>query len=175
MTIEPKAELLVLDRIFGEVRVPEVMIGTNVVHLPTVKTHVYTTMTGAMKNAFGGLLRENRHCGRRDRDPALRPPGARDAMKFAFPMPHMVRLKAMAQPWEAGVTGADQTRIARRAEELGYDMIGMPEHLIIPSEHVDLSGPHYFHAAAAQGYFAGATSGSASTPASRSFRCSTRS
>ena len=59
--IEPKAKLLVLDRIFGEVRVPEIMIGSNVVHLPTVKTHVYTTMTGAMKNAFGGLLRENRH------------------------------------------------------------------------------------------------------------------
>ena len=59
--IEPKAKLLVLDRIFGEVRVPKVMIGCNVVHLPTVKTHVYTTMTGAMKNAFGGLLRENRH------------------------------------------------------------------------------------------------------------------
>jgi uncharacterized protein (DUF362 family) len=61
VTIEPKAKLLVLDRIFGQVRVPEVMIGTNVLHLPTVKTHVYTTMTGAMKNAFGGLLRENRH------------------------------------------------------------------------------------------------------------------
>ncbi len=59
--IEPKAKLLVLDRLFGEVRVPEVMIGSNIVHLPTVKTHVYTTMTGAMKNAFGGLLRENRH------------------------------------------------------------------------------------------------------------------
>jgi uncharacterized protein (DUF362 family) len=58
---EPKSKLLVLDRIFGEVRVPEIMIGSNVVHLPTVKTHVYTTMTGAMKNAFGGLLRENRH------------------------------------------------------------------------------------------------------------------
>ena len=37
------------------------MIGTNIVHLPTVKTHVYTTMTGAMKNAFGGLLKDNRH------------------------------------------------------------------------------------------------------------------
>jgi uncharacterized protein (DUF362 family) len=59
--IEPKAKLLVLDRIFGQVRVPEVMIGSNIVHLPTVKTHVYTTMTGALKNAFGGLLRENRH------------------------------------------------------------------------------------------------------------------
>ncbi len=59
--IEPKGKLLVLDRIFGQVRVPEVMLGSNIVHLPTVKTHVYTTMTGAMKNAFGGLLRENRH------------------------------------------------------------------------------------------------------------------
>jgi uncharacterized protein (DUF362 family) len=59
--VEPRASLLVLDRIFGEVRVPELLIGSNIVHLPTVKTHVYTTMTGAMKNAFGGLLRENRH------------------------------------------------------------------------------------------------------------------
>ncbi len=58
---EPKAPLLVLPRIFGEVRVPEVLIGSNIVHLPTVKTHVYTTMTGAMKNAFGGLLKDNRH------------------------------------------------------------------------------------------------------------------
>jgi uncharacterized protein (DUF362 family) len=59
--IQTKSELLVLKRIFGEVRVPEVLIGSNIVHLPTVKTHVYTTMTGAMKNAFGGLLREHRH------------------------------------------------------------------------------------------------------------------
>ncbi|MGH7534186.1 MAG: DUF362 domain-containing protein, partial [Gemmatimonadales bacterium] len=59
--IEPKTPLLVLPRIFGEVLVPEVMIGTNIVHLPTVKTHVYTTMTGAIKNAFGGLLKNNRH------------------------------------------------------------------------------------------------------------------
>jgi uncharacterized protein (DUF362 family) len=61
VAIEPKAKLLVLDRLFGRVRVPKLMIGSNIVHLPTVKTHVYTTMTGAMKNAFGGLLRENRH------------------------------------------------------------------------------------------------------------------
>lgn len=78
-------------------------------------------------------------------------------MKFAFAMPHLIRLKAMTQPWEASVTGADQTRLARRADELGYDMISTPEHFIIPNEHVELSGPHHFHAAAAQGYFAGAT------------------
>src|SRR4029079_4599130 len=35
--------------------------GTNIVHLPTLKTHVFTTMTGAMKNAFGGLLNNRRH------------------------------------------------------------------------------------------------------------------
>jgi LPXTG-motif cell wall-anchored protein len=33
----------------------------NMVHLPTVKTHVFTTITGAMKNAFGGLIGRNRH------------------------------------------------------------------------------------------------------------------
>jgi probable F420-dependent oxidoreductase len=78
-------------------------------------------------------------------------------MKFAFAVPHLLRLKAGTQPWEASVTGADQTRIAVRADELGYDMISSPEHFIIPNEHVELSGPHYFHSAAAQGYFAGAT------------------
>ena len=78
-------------------------------------------------------------------------------MKFAFPMPHMLRLKATAQLWEASVDGAQQTRLAKKAEVLGYDMIAVPEHHIIPREHVELSGPHYFHAAAAMAYFAGAT------------------
>jgi uncharacterized protein (DUF362 family) len=41
--------------------IPARLIGENIIHLPTVKTHVFTTMTGAMKNAFGGLLNEHRH------------------------------------------------------------------------------------------------------------------
>src|SRR3990172_1108452 len=41
--------------------VPRRFIGENIIHLPTIKTHVFTTMTGAMKNAFGGLLNEHRH------------------------------------------------------------------------------------------------------------------
>ena len=72
-------------------------------------------------------------------------------------MPHMLRLKATCMPWEAAVTGADQTRLAKWAEKLGYCMIAVPEHHIIPQEHVDLSGPHYFHAFTAMAYFAGAT------------------
>ena len=41
--------------------IPKRFPGENIVHLPTVKTHVFTTTTGAMKNAFGGLLNEQRH------------------------------------------------------------------------------------------------------------------
>lgn len=58
----PQAELLALHRVFPEgIRLPDFFFGRNVVHLPTVKTHSYTTMTGALKNAFGGLLNSRRH------------------------------------------------------------------------------------------------------------------
>ncbi len=59
---EPKARMLVLDKIFPEgIHVPDFFFGKNIVHLPTVKCHIYTTTTGAMKNAFGGLLNTRRH------------------------------------------------------------------------------------------------------------------
>ena len=61
---KPKSKMIVLDRIYsdsGGIRIPKFLVGKNAVHLPTVKTHVFTTITGAMKNAFGGLLNENRH------------------------------------------------------------------------------------------------------------------
>ena len=59
---KPKTEMLVLHDIFPEgIQIPESFAGTNIVHLPTMKTHVFTTMTGAMKNAFGGLLHRKRH------------------------------------------------------------------------------------------------------------------
>lgn len=59
---EPKRPFLVLDKIYPEgVEIPQAFIGKNIVHLPTVKTHVFTTITGAMKNAFGGLLHRKRH------------------------------------------------------------------------------------------------------------------
>jgi uncharacterized protein (DUF362 family) len=59
---QPKAKMLVLDKIYPDgILIPEIFMGKNVVHLPTMKTHVFTTMTGAMKNAFGGLLNRKRH------------------------------------------------------------------------------------------------------------------
>ena len=59
---QPKGEMLVLDKIFPDgIYLPEMLIGKNIIHLPTLKTHVFTTITGAMKNAFGGLLHFRRH------------------------------------------------------------------------------------------------------------------
>ncbi len=59
---QPKEPFLVLDKIYPEgVTIPELLIGNNIIQLPTVKTHVFTTITGAMKNAFGGLLGRKRH------------------------------------------------------------------------------------------------------------------
>ena len=59
---QPKKPFLVLDKVYPQgVFIPQALVGMNMIHLPTVKTHVFTTITGAMKNAFGGLLHRNRH------------------------------------------------------------------------------------------------------------------
>jgi len=59
---QPKKPLLVLDKVYPEgVFIPKALVGMNIIQLPTVKTHVFTTITGAMKNAFGGLLHRERH------------------------------------------------------------------------------------------------------------------
>lgn len=58
----PRARMLALDEVYPEgIEIPDYFLGKNVVHLPTVKCHIYTTTTGAMKNAFGGLLTKHRH------------------------------------------------------------------------------------------------------------------
>src|SRR5579871_6738192 len=59
---QPTARMRVLNNIFPEgIYVPDFFFDKNIVHLPTVKCHIYTTTTGAMKNAFGGLLNTRRH------------------------------------------------------------------------------------------------------------------
>ena len=58
---KPKAEMLAMYDIFDEILIPKMFIGSNIIHLPTIKTHGHTTTTGAMKNAFGGLIPKYRH------------------------------------------------------------------------------------------------------------------
>ncbi|MFH1687693.1 MAG: DUF362 domain-containing protein [bacterium] len=55
-------ELLKLNHIFPEgIQIPKMYIGKQIIHLPTVKTHGHSITTGAIKNSFGGLLKEVRH------------------------------------------------------------------------------------------------------------------
>jgi hypothetical protein len=57
-----KAPLLKLNDIFPEgIEIPKMYVGRNVLHAPTVKVHGHSQTTGAIKNAFGGLLKEVRH------------------------------------------------------------------------------------------------------------------
>ncbi|MFH1130997.1 MAG: DUF362 domain-containing protein [Pseudomonadota bacterium] len=56
------SKFLVLNDVYPNgFQIPKRFIGENIIHLPTIKTHIFTTTTGAMKNAFGGLLNERRH------------------------------------------------------------------------------------------------------------------
>ena len=57
-----RSPLLKLNHIFPEgIEIPKMYVGTNVLHCPTVKVHGHSVTTGAIKNAFGGLLKEVRH------------------------------------------------------------------------------------------------------------------
>ena len=59
---KPKHEMIALNKIFEDThKIPKMFVGKNVIHLPTIKTHGHTQMTGALKNAFGGLITARRH------------------------------------------------------------------------------------------------------------------
>jgi probable F420-dependent oxidoreductase len=79
-------------------------------------------------------------------------------MKFTVYLPNCMHVAAITQPWEHDLTGRDIAGVARRAEELGYSMVFLPEHFFTPKSHVELSGNHYFDATTAQAFVAGATS-----------------
>jgi uncharacterized protein (DUF362 family) len=54
--------LLKLNALFPDgIEIPKMYVGRNVLQLPTVKVHGHSVTTGAVKNAFGGLLKEVRH------------------------------------------------------------------------------------------------------------------
>jgi uncharacterized protein (DUF362 family) len=59
---EFRSQLLRLNEIFPDgIEIPKLYIGKDIIHLPTVKTHGHSITTGAVKNSFGGLLKEVRH------------------------------------------------------------------------------------------------------------------
>ncbi|MBN1756560.1 DUF362 domain-containing protein [bacterium] len=57
-----QSQLTILPEIFPEgIVIPRRYPGSRIIHLPTLKTHGHSTITGAIKNSFGGILKEVRH------------------------------------------------------------------------------------------------------------------
>ena len=55
-------DFLVLDKIYPDgIHIPKFLIDKNIIHLPTMKTHLFTTITASIKNAFGVLYNFKRH------------------------------------------------------------------------------------------------------------------
>ena len=79
-------------------------------------------------------------------------------MKFTVSLIDSMHVKAFNAPlWQRSVTPAQQVRALRLAEKLGYWKVKVPEHFVIPEQHIELSGDHYPHAVTALGFAAGAT------------------
>ncbi len=80
-------------------------------------------------------------------------------MKIAAGLLNSCHVKALRQPvWERSLTPAQQAKAAQTAEALGYWKIGVPEHFLIPQDHIELSGEHYPQTTTALGWLAGVTS-----------------
>jgi len=78
-------------------------------------------------------------------------------MKLNVGVPNSMHVAAMVQPWEFALTGTDIGKAMQVADELGYNKCMLGEHFIMPAQHLDLSGDHYFHTTVALGFIAGQT------------------
>lgn len=78
-------------------------------------------------------------------------------MKLAFGMPNLMQVKVITRPWETRVQGAEMAKLAKWADRLGYEMIAVPEHFVVPRDNVELSGAHHVAAYPSMAFFAGAT------------------
>ena len=78
-------------------------------------------------------------------------------MKINIGIPNSMHVAAMVQPWEFELTGGDIGSAMALADSLGFNKCMLGEHFVIPTEHIGLSGDHYFHTTVALGYIGGQT------------------
>ena len=78
-------------------------------------------------------------------------------MKFSLLMPGSMRQPMINHPFEAHLGAADFRWIAATADELGFDAISVPEHLVVPRSMTATMDPYHWHALTGMGFLAGAT------------------
>lgn len=78
-------------------------------------------------------------------------------MKFSTGLPGLTRYPPITSEWEAAMRPEDYQLVARTADELGFDSIAAPEHIVMPAPMVELMGPFWMHAMTVMSFVAGAT------------------
>lgn len=78
-------------------------------------------------------------------------------MQFGVSVPGTFLYPHATQRWHHNLTPADMLRIAQRADELGYDHLSIPEHIVMHEEWAEVMGVRWPHAVTALAFFAGAT------------------
>jgi probable F420-dependent oxidoreductase len=78
-------------------------------------------------------------------------------VRFGIRLPGNFLYAALASPWEAGITGAQSLRFARRADELGFDWLWVSEHLVQIPKLVPSMGARFYEGLTAAAVVAGAT------------------
>src|SRR3546814_14000341 len=76
---------------------------------------------------------------------------------FGTGLPGLNLYPPVAQPWESTMRTTDFQAIARAADDLGFDSISIPGHIVVPTEMVELMGSFWSHAITAMAFVAGAT------------------
>ncbi len=79
-------------------------------------------------------------------------------MRFVTGMPGLSRYPPSEPTWAPEMTGADMQRLARAIDDLGFDGVLVPEHIVLPPDLAETMGAHWPHALTAMAFLAGATS-----------------
>jgi probable F420-dependent oxidoreductase len=72
-------------------------------------------------------------------------------------LPVLMLYPAVMSRWEPEAPASAATRVAQKADELGFDLVTIPEHIIIPNEMAEVMGRRYTEAWTAAAFLAGAT------------------
>jgi probable F420-dependent oxidoreductase len=88
----------------------------------------------------------------------MTPPVRCRRMRFATDLPGLTRYPPGFTPeWAMRITTTDWQRIARTADDLGYDAINVPEHIVMPNALAPMMGAYWPHAFTVMAFVAGAT------------------
>ncbi len=78
-------------------------------------------------------------------------------VKLSIGMPVVTMHPASKAPWESGASIEDLARIARTADQLGYDHLACAEHIAVPAAETAVRGSRYWDPLATFGYLAAIT------------------